>query len=277
MDVDEFLALHRTAIDQIEKGHRSVARSALPYEVTGRAASLLESRAGGPVAWPSGHTLPCDPQGNPMIFVMQIDLSALPPLPDFPRKGLLQLFVTHDIAERGITFSPDQFEAGFFPLAHGDGFRLEYHRDTKGLAETPYQIPAAEHPVAEQVFAETPVKLAIWDSVRQPPPFNNWHAEALSTQLEALINDTPDAPDYYDIVEAFGLPDLGTTIGGYAQPMQLDQRSFFPEYQSYDRLLLGLWEFDGFDVPSLAMHILINTPDLKEARFDQTIMIADAD
>lgn len=55
-------------------------------------------RLGGPAFLADGEAWPSDRNGDPMVFLAQIDFSAIPAIADFPRSGLLQVFIaTNDI------------------------------------------------------------------------------------------------------------------------------------------------------------------------------------
>ena len=77
-----------------------------------------ESRIGGAPFGDAAHPdWPLDEVGLPMLFLAQINFADLPDLPDFPRAGLLQLFVacdakghvgsTEEVSERMIRWFPD--------------------------------------------------------------------------------------------------------------------------------------------------------------------------
>jgi uncharacterized protein YwqG len=53
-------------------------------------------RIGGPVWLAEGQAWPLSPQGERMEFLAQLDFAALPPLPGFPRAGLVQMFLPAD-------------------------------------------------------------------------------------------------------------------------------------------------------------------------------------
>ncbi|MFN3864575.1 MAG: DUF1963 domain-containing protein, partial [Erythrobacter sp.] len=53
-------------------------------------------RLGGPVWLAEGQDWPRSPQGEPMVFLAQLDFAALPPLPGFPDRGVVQVFLPTD-------------------------------------------------------------------------------------------------------------------------------------------------------------------------------------
>lgn len=43
--------------------------------------------------WPADFIYPRDEMGSPLAFLLQLNFADMPPLPDFPTEGLLQLFI----------------------------------------------------------------------------------------------------------------------------------------------------------------------------------------
>ena len=61
-----------------------------------RATKPWESKLGGCPYLTSAEEYPRDTEGKPMMFFAQLNLAEMPPLPDFPQKGLLQFYVADD-------------------------------------------------------------------------------------------------------------------------------------------------------------------------------------
>lgn len=74
------------------------------------------TRIGGPVWLGDGAEWPTGREGRPLEFVAQVDFAAMPPLPDYPEAGLLQLFIGRD----------DNFGADFDAPGESD-FVLLWH------------------------------------------------------------------------------------------------------------------------------------------------------
>ncbi len=55
-----------------------------------------ESKLGGCPYLERPEDYPLDDSGDPMMFLAQINLSEMPPLKDFPTKGLLQFYIVND-------------------------------------------------------------------------------------------------------------------------------------------------------------------------------------
>lgn len=54
------------------------------------------SHIGGRVVWPASRPWPAGRDGQPLQFLAQLDFATLPPIPDFPEKGVLQFFIGSD-------------------------------------------------------------------------------------------------------------------------------------------------------------------------------------
>ncbi len=84
-------------------------------------AHARQSRIGGrPFA--GGQAWPLHPRdGQPMLFLAQINFAELPPLEDFPRAGLLQLFVASDDRGKLRTMEAEENRMlRWFPAPEGD-------------------------------------------------------------------------------------------------------------------------------------------------------------
>ena len=55
-----------------------------------------KSKLGGCPYLENVNEYPMDGTGQPMMFLAQINLEEMPPLPDLPTKGILQFYVTDD-------------------------------------------------------------------------------------------------------------------------------------------------------------------------------------
>jgi uncharacterized protein YwqG len=76
---------------------------------------------------PVGFSYPVDKDGNPMIPLAQLNFSEIPPLKDYPAKGILQFYIS-DNDTYGIDFD-DQFNP--------DSFKVIYIENPEALAIDP--------------------------------------------------------------------------------------------------------------------------------------------
>lgn len=280
MDEDIFKDEYATELKAAREDLRSMARKYYDLGDVDRPAGLLDSRIAGPVAWAPGEPLPEDTTGQAMVFAFQINLATLDPLPGFPASGLLQVFLANDVIERGITFFPEHREDGYFPLRNGDGFRLVFHPETDNLVETLYELPSAEFPVHTPDTLTRPHAIMTWDATEHFPPMTHWQGMQVYQRFEALPEAQDDLSGLHDVLSQEVWDEQLTTtfyLGGYACPLQLDQRAFFTEYQRYERCLVNFGELPGLNLFDMNFAILISDADLRAARFDDVVLIADTD
>lgn len=103
------------------------------------------SKVGGRAYWAAGREYPRNPQGRPLSLLAQIDLAAVPKMPGYPERGLLQFFIDADDyygaalddADRG-----DRMRA----LAQQKGFRVVYWADASA-PEAAVPAGAASEPL----------------------------------------------------------------------------------------------------------------------------------
>ncbi|TJW12237.1 YwqG family protein [Parvibacter caecicola] len=109
------------ALDDEIRAVREEALASLPAlpaaagELSGGPCGALGSRVCGSPAMLPGEEWPEGPGGEPLCFLAQLDMADLPPLPGFPEKGLLRLFVGEE-PEFGLDPSDMAAQAGFRAL-----------------------------------------------------------------------------------------------------------------------------------------------------------------
>ncbi|MBO9468374.1 DUF1963 domain-containing protein [Tropicibacter sp. R15_0] len=284
MKIDAFKTKYAAELGIAKQDLLALVRPCVPFDAikrsSGNEPGLFESRLGGNPAWPKEHPLPRDSNGDHMVFVFQFNLADFKGLDGFPNSGLLQLFLGNDTNERGITGIPEYRKPGDYPLHNGDAFQLVYHDKTDGLVETAYPLPEAEFKVYTPEIAAGRFGILAGEVCQMIPPIDEMHGTDIFNRFASL----PEVGD--DHWELFGFLsetlwreqlDIGLHLGGYANPLQLDQRSFFKEYRKYDRCLISFAEMEGLDLPDMVFSVLISDQDLKERRFDDVVLIADTD
>ncbi|NRP12745.1 hypothetical protein XMM379_001103 [Aliiroseovarius sp. xm-m-379] len=264
------------ATDQLE----ALSRKLQFLEPVQRSPSFDASRLGGPIAWPAGEPIPTDSSGAPMIFVAQINFNEEHALPHFPKKGLLQLFLANDINERGISFFREYRTDGDYPLRNGSGFKLVFHGETKGLVETQYQLPQSDYPIYQPEILDRPLAITFRENKDQLPPMSHWQGAEVYERFEQLPEAENALVELDEILRTEVWDEQLSTafyLGGYACPLQLDQRRFFEEYRKYDTCLMNFGELPLLDLPDMNFAVLISKADLLAMKFDDTMLIADTD
>ena len=110
-----------------------------------RQPTVTDSRIGGLPYWPAGKAYPCDSQGKPMLFVMQINCAEAGLKAPLPQQGMLQWFIsTNPDCMYGCQGNFDE---------EGKGFTVIYH-DAIGENAAPKDVPT--HASVDESL--TPVK-----------------------------------------------------------------------------------------------------------------------
>lgn len=104
---------------------------------------LTASKFGGVPYWLPETPYPVDKQGNKLLLLAQINLSEMPPLPDFPTTGLLQFLMTRNIYEMNFYDNPTR----------QDDWRVVYHAEINPAIDE-QSVLALNIPYAPQIFDE---------------------------------------------------------------------------------------------------------------------------
>lgn len=207
------------------------AHGPAPYEAGG-------SRIGGPVWLPVGEEWPCGEDGDPMIFIAQVDFSALPHLPDFPDSGALQFFVAHD-SRYGADFNAP--EKGRIRVL----WRENFSRPGR-LHDQPAHTKIGGFIIAPDLDLCTPLEdgkpgVALRGNLAMHlPTLTAWH---LRRDLPMLANKGRGTVNALCNVH-FGEGPERHHVGGHPEFTQDDWRA--PEqYRHVDRVLLQLWSKSG--------------------------------
>lgn len=78
-----------------------------------------QSKLGGLPYLPQGTDYPHDPQGRPLYLLAQINFADTPPLPDFPRQGILQFFIAKN-GLWGMDYHRPERQGGFCVRYYAD-------------------------------------------------------------------------------------------------------------------------------------------------------------
>ena len=176
-----------------------------------RATKPWESKLGGCPYLESAEDYPCDDEGRPMMFFAQLNMAEVPPLPDFPRQGLLQFYVT----DNDMLGLDAPCVVRYIPDFHTDESRL--------LTENPFREEFRER---EPFYHDG----AMHFELRQMPITTECGAlqDAFEEDLSAEQNDA-----LYDICYA-----EGSRVGGY--PLFVQSAPLYYEDGDCDVLLLQL-------------------------------------
>jgi uncharacterized protein YwqG len=156
------------------------------------AASDQASHAGGRPWLPAGVDWPKDLRGDPMAFLLQLNFSEIPPLPEFPDRGLLLFFIAADDrfgayadGDRDdicVIFVPDLAVAG---VAVSTPLRM---------GQTPFYDPSAEAQGRSISFAPI-AQMRPWGSDwRIDDKWPGWWARGGDESFAELVDDGDRVP-----------------------------------------------------------------------------------
>ena len=263
----------------LRSGLRNLGLPALILsEDAGAAVRAGGSRIGGPVWLPDGAEWPTGRDGRPLEFIAQLDFAAMPPLPDYPEAGLLQLFIGRDDCF-GVDF--DQPEQGNFHLIwHADG--------PQGGRMVPPPTPPKYGSQDDDGYSATPF---VNDSAREQgiclrarredrlPMAMTWPVERLLRELG--IDGRAELVDAI-IEEILVEPDNAHYVGGHPGFTQNDYRllGYFPtsenpqpsRHHDVDRVLFQLTSDKVLQWGDVGeANVMIRRADLLARRFDRAI------
>ena len=275
---DDIPERYKAAIEAARHALLAQARPQVSFEALGGGSpGLMSSRVGGPIAWHPESDVPKSRSGAPLFLALQIELAGLDPLPGFPTAGVMQLYLADDILERGITFLPEHRNPGDYPLQQGDGFRLVVHRETSSLVAHPQLSSDADYPVLAPEARDRAIALDFARATDHTPPISHWQGAPIYQAFEALADEDDDFDPEWAVEALWGEWASANHLGGYAQPLQLDHRSFYEEFRRYDRCLINIQDMPGLEMGDLNLSVLINDDDLTAGRFEDVILMADTD
>jgi uncharacterized protein YwqG len=191
------------------------------------AASLTDSRIGGPLVWPKGQTLPVDETGRAFILLAQVDMASLPAPLDLPRSGLLQILITAD----------DMYGCEF-PSAQNAGMRVVLHAKDAEFAPCPGPIAYPDAtPISVKNLMPEGQKIA-WEQIDCPPSF------ADSRLADLIYPDQRLSPDDESAIEAVNI--AATKTRGHYDIMLRGHPDFTQSDPREDPALAGMINLIAF-------------------------------
>lgn len=250
----------------LERSQRPVLRIALEPMAKDETRA---SKVGGRAYWAAGREYPRGPHGRPLSLLAQIDLAAVPKMPGYPERGLLQFFIDSDDyygaaldgADRG-----DRMRA----LAQQKGFRVVYWADASAPELAPPAGAASDQLPFDPAKPRRMTFSTDYESIGNSDVGVN---EALGGDPEALaaqyLREHPqteeNAEELADEVADY-LDRSGHKLGGHPQFTQSDPR------EAGDRRVL-LFQLDSDDEmmwgDSGIANFFIDPDDLARADFSR--------
>lgn len=233
--------------------------------------SILQSKIGGKPYIPEGMQYPMSKteglEEKPLKLLAQINFAEMPPLENFPTKGILQFFIACQQDD-------DLYGCDLDNHTLQSGFRVVFHPDPKEelATEVSYLFDETLFPFSTEAsmkFTKTKESLTMVDYRFEEMFLRNYN----EFDGEPLV-DIFDLPDeiYNRIVEeASG---LGHKIGGYPFFTQDDPREFDNQYCKHNALLFQLDSDQDLDInwgDVGVANFFISYEDLKNLNFSNVM------
>ena len=227
--------------------------------------TLTASKFGGVPYWDLQKPYPVDNNGNQLALLAQIDLAELPPLPDFPEKGLLQFFISND----------DLAGMDFDNRLSQKGWRVVYHESVNPNI-TEKEVLNLAIPLENMPLGDTQYQLS-FDLGSQSMGLADYRFEKLfKTTAEKLKIEFDEDDELLDLIEEESYDKLhnstaGHHIGGYPIFTQDDPR-YDENLAEHTILLLQIDSKNGIMWGDAGVgNFFITADDLKKRDFSQVL------
>lgn len=227
----------------------SISLQAKP--ISGRWPGNLEiwkSKFGGIPYWPRGEEYPRNSEGKPLNLLAQINFIDMPYLEDFPRTGLLQIYIDDD----------DMYGV---ENRDGKGFKVIY-LENDGDYSNQSDLSFLQEP--EYFPMECPHSIA-FSKVRRPISTTNPDFDEVFKDYLEIYSDSLD---FYELYDTLIQADLTHQIGGYPTFIQ-GEPDFLSQNKNLKLLLqIGHNEKISFGDAGIA-NFFISTEDLMDKDFSR--------
>ncbi len=171
---------------------------------------VLQSKIGGKPYLPKGVDYPTNSRGEPLFFLAQLNFSEMPPLENFPEKGLLHFYINYE-NPFGLDYR-DPFNQADFRLLY-----FENPAENEAQLIGDLQIATGELPIAAGI--SYPIN---FEKQEEIVPLSDYHFEKLLGEdfFKPFGGHQWDVMDSYSKMNNSG----GHKVGGYAFFTQQDPR-----------------------------------------------------
>lgn len=264
-----------TAVNQIKELALPAAIGNLSRE---RPHAPETSHVGGPVYLPQNISYPLDTDGNPMLFIIQINFAEIPNIPGYPKEGVFQLFVQademlginsaeHGTRNRQVFFwkNTEKLKSRHDPIkVHPD--ILLYKRDwIDGKTDT--TTARDIHQNGRKIEFKSSLSDVIpWLVYDYPVP------KILGQEFKKHVFLDEHVQEAIDGIN----PEAQIMIGGYSSNGQIDPRFQVSEDTEHTRVLLTIRSMDEIQVwDNYNLNIFVRPMDLKHQDFSNIIYYID--
>ncbi len=244
--------------------------------LTNEPCTVYASKIGGIPYMPIGAKYPIGKTTKESLYLLaQINFEEMPPLGDFPRKGMLQFFLGTD----------DLYGIDYEEPTKQDNFRIIYYETVDYDAEQgiiPELNKVEEGEGYRPILSDSEYRISFEQKTRGITS-NHWKFEELLREkckknLDININSLQGLFDNISDELYERLSDDGHCIGGEAKFIQEDPRKYMDRHKSKEVLLLQLdseWN-EKLDINITwgdmgCGNFFITSSDLKNKRFDSVL------
>ncbi|AZB41957.1 DUF1963 domain-containing protein [Bacillus sp. FJAT-42376] len=222
---------------ELEKYRNQLEKYMVPFvSITAKKgrAELFQSKFGGFPYLPKNVEHPKDEKGLPMKLLAQINFSEVPPLEDFPERGILQIF---------LSASDDVYGLDFDNPVSQKNFRILYHEEILAAEQIVTDFSYHHHSEDEDFPLEGEAVLSFEKS-----------AETISSsdfRFEQVDVDTDEVTEEGTDIEELmweALSGQGHKLGGYPFFTQYDPRDGDKTFKNHLITLIQIDTDDHIDL-----------------------------
>ena len=193
----------------------------LNFDIKKQETTVFDSKLGGTPYWPNGKDYPTDSHGKNLFLLAQLNFDKLPHIPNFPKKGILQFFISDDDLY-GMNWDDNTVQEDYRVIYHEnisdeiEEYKPEYDKNSFLPFEDEYLLVPKEP-------SEMPIDAYDF----------RW-SEAFNEVSDTLMGDLEEE----DFDKCYNRTDRATVyIGGYPIFVQYDPREAEKSYMDCDVVL----------------------------------------
>jgi len=254
---------------QLESFRTVLEPSAIEYmkmSVSTTASSLINSKLGGMPYLPKGATHPRDEKAEYMLLLAQVNFSEGFFPPPFPKKGLLQFFISPSAYEQtlktGGILTPNFFQVRYCPTITTEDLVTDF--------SYLQHVQAHVFPIKKELSLSFSKKI-------EPVSATDYRlANFITPKLMEQFTKIEHQPFTEIYLQYFSGADMKT--GGYPYFIGEDIRGTYPSLQTYDTLLLQILSDDEIDImwgDCGVLKFFINREKLEKLDFSDVLLFTE--
>ncbi|CUS21007.1 LAQU0S02e03598g1_1 [Lachancea quebecensis] len=221
-----------------------------------------DSKFGGEPYFPRDFQYPLDEDGKPMKLLAQVNFEDMPALKNYPKRGILQFYLTTNDVAYGLDYEPPHQQRYFRILYFEEVLRDE------GKLVSDFSFLPAKKPNDEDFPVESESKITFTRQIELMTPFDYRFRETVPIPSAVWTFDVE--LKYEEMHDAFH-----HKVGGYGAFVQGDPRlESCTDYSSYTHLLFQIASDDDIDCcwgDGGVANFFITEEDLKNRFFDRVL------